>query len=141
MKSLRGHVLAALVLAAVLLLGLMLGAQAEIVDSGTCGADGDNLTWTVDEDFVLTVSGTGAMADYDGEDGECPPWGSKYHEDIKTVIIENGVTTIGKYAFMEFSSLTNVVIPNSVISIGDSAFNACGLTAVTIPTGVTSIGA
>ena len=56
MKSLRGHVLAALVLTAVLLLGLMLGAQAEIVDSGTCGT---NATWTLDENGLLTISGEG----------------------------------------------------------------------------------
>ena len=135
MESLRGHVLAALVLAAVLLLGLMLGAQAEIVDSGTCGVNGgDNLTWTLDSNGVLTISGTGDMADYDGE----APW-SEYWGAIKTVEIANGVTSVGNYAFAGYPNLTTLALPAGVTRIGECAFWDCGLTAVTIPATVDTI--
>ena len=99
-----------------------------------CGADGANVTWTLDDDDVLTISGTGAMEDYTGGN---PPWG----ETPTSVVIENGVTSIGSYAFSDCSGLTEVTIPNSVTSIGEYVFWGCsGLTSVTIPDSVTSIG-
>ncbi len=62
-------------------------------------------------------------------------------EEIKDLVIPNSVTSIGKYAFSGCSGLTSVTIPNSVTSIGWSAFDGCsGLTSVTIPNSVTSIG-
>ena len=111
---------------------------AEIVASGTCGANGDNLTWTLDSAGTLTISGTGEMADYDDDDNR-PPW-VDYREQIITVILENGVTSIGDEAFYDCSSLTNVIIPDSVTSIGNSAFSYCSsLTNVIVPDSVTSI--
>ena len=105
--------------------------------SGTCGAYEDNLTWELDCDGVLTISGTGEMADYLFED---PSW-QPYISSIKTVVIEDGVTSIGVYAFYNCTGLTSVTIPNSVTSIGDGAFYDCSsLTTVTIPNSVTSIG-
>ena len=69
------------------------------------------------------------------------PWDSQ-RDKIKTVVIKDGVTSIGKYAFYLCSGLTSVTIPNSVKSIGKSAFSDCyGLTYVTIPNSVTRIGA
>ncbi|MCR4663795.1 MAG: leucine-rich repeat domain-containing protein, partial [Paludibacteraceae bacterium] len=104
--------------------------------SGTCG---DNLTWTLDtESGILTISGTGAMTNYTYSSNA--PWYS-YSRSITTVIIEDGVTSIGNYDFRGCSSLTSVTIPNSVTSIGDYAFQYCrSLTSVTIPNSVTSIG-
>ena len=62
-------------------------------------------------------------------------------EEIKDLIIPNSVTSIGSYAFYKRKSLTSVTIPNSVTSIGDYAFDYCSsLTSVTIPNSVTSIG-
>ncbi len=106
--------------------------------NGTCG---DNLTWTLDtESGTLTISGTGAMTDYDDSYAKSP-WYSSYRTSIKTVIIEDGVASIGNYAFDICSSLTFVTIPNSVTSIGDWAFSSCSsLTSITIPNSVTSIG-
>ena len=105
--------------------------------NGTCGAQGNNLTWSLDtETGTLTISGTGAMTDYEYKS----PWWY-YRTSIKTVIINEGVTSIGKCAFSSCSSLTSVIIPNSVTSIGGGAFSYCsGLTSVTIPNSVTSIG-
>ena len=108
--------------------------------SGTCGAAGNeaNVTWLVDFcDSTLTISGTGAMKDWVSP---VTPWVS-YRDRIKYLVIEDGVTTIGNYAFRGCTELISISIPNSVISIGDEAFSVCtGLTSVTIPNSVTSIG-
>ena len=72
----------------------------QIIASGTCGAQGDNLMWVFDRDSVLTISGSGAMADW--VDGSLVPW-YDVREDIRTVIIEEGVTTIGDRAFYYFT--------------------------------------
>ena len=105
--------------------------------SGTCG---DNLTWDL-TDGVLTISGTGRMADYlSSSSASSAPWFSS-RSDIKIVNIGDGVTSIGGEAFYYCTNLTSVTIPNSVTSIGEQAFSGCSsLTSVTIPNSVTSIG-
>ena len=116
---------------------------ADIVDSGTCGAEGDgsNLTWTLDSEGLLTIGGTGAMKGYSDVHYNYAPW--KYREiKIKKVLIDNGVTSIGAYAFYDCDYLASVIIPNSVTSIGNGTFYDCTfLVSVTIPNSVTSIGA
>ena len=109
-----------------------------ITASGTCGAQGDNLTWELSCDSILTISGTGEMANYSNVPSV--PWYS-YNSSIQYVVIGNNVTSIGERAFSNCSGLTSVTIPNSVTSIGYEAFSGCsGLTSVTIPNSVTSIG-
>ncbi len=104
--------------------------------SGKCG---DNLTWSLDTDTgVLTISGTGYMYNwnYYGD----VPWFSN-RSSVKTVVIPDSVTSIGRWAFGYCESLTSVTIPDSVTSIGSCAFYDCtGLTSITIPDSVTSIG-
>ncbi len=108
---------------------------AEVVASGNCG---ENVTYTLDSDGVLTISGTGAMNDY--KSSSSVPWYSN-RTAIKTVIIKKGVTSIGNSAFSGCEVLTAVTIPDGVMSIGKSAFSYCfSLTSVTIPKSVTSIG-
>ena len=104
---------------------------------GTCG---DNLTWTVNtEDNTLVISGTGEMTNYNNYSSFAPWYNCKSY--IKYVTIEDGVTSIGDYAFHNCESLTSITIPNSVTSIGNYAFYDCfGLTSITIPNNVTSIG-
>ncbi len=103
-----------------------------IVDSGECGAEGDNVTWTLYSDGELIISGNGAMADNFFEFSKL---------DIKNVIIESGVTSIGSWVFARCDELAGITIPNTVTSIGDSAFSGCdSLTSVIIPVGVTTIG-
>jgi len=101
-----------------------------------CGTIPGTVSATLDEEWTLTISGAGAMMDY----GQItPPWVSKNF--ITSVVIEDGVTTIGNWAFGGCTGLTSVTIPNSVTSIGDYAFSRCtGLTSVTIGNSVTSIG-
>lgn len=109
--------------------------EAEIVASGICG---DNLTWTLDSDGLLTISGTGKMSDYSSS-GETPWYYNR--DDIISVIIENGITSIGNSAFDCCGSLTSIKISDSVTSIGSYAFYNCiSLPSVDIPDSVTSIG-
>ena len=99
-------------------------------NSGTCGT---NLTWELTNEGELIIEGTGEMT-------SCP-WDGNYESEIKTVIIGEGVTSIGNEAFYNCSNLTSITIPESVTSIGYSAFYDCSsLTAITLPEGVTNIG-
>ncbi|MBR6209014.1 MAG: leucine-rich repeat protein [Oscillospiraceae bacterium] len=105
-----------------------------IVASGICGAQGDNLTWTVDENGLLTISGTGEMAGFLNSRG---PW---YNKGVKTAVIESGATSIGGGAFADCRTLTSVTIPDTVTRIDEAAFDYCSaLTGINIPASVTSI--
>ena len=129
--------IASLFLAAVLAIVLGIVAFADdstIVASGDCGRYGNNLTWTLDSTGLLTISGQGEMDNFSSL-----TWGDK-KSDIKTVVIEPGVTSIGAQAFWGCSGLASVTIPDSVTFIGRSAFSGCSnLTSVSIPDGVTVI--
>ena len=101
--------------------------------AATNGTTGE-CTWTLNG-TELTISGNGKMKDYRGDDAS--PWGTS----ITKVVIENGVTSIGVFAFKYCTSLTSITIPDSVTSIGDWAFDGCtSLTSITIPDSVTRIG-
>ena len=115
-------------------------ATANIIDSGTCGDNGDNLTWTLDDEGTLRISGTGDMYEYSSpRQGADSPW--RANKDIKAVIINEGVTSIGSRAFRECDALTSITISDSVTSIGIETFLDCkSLTSITIPDNVTSIG-
>ncbi len=134
-KRLLSFVLAVLMIASLLPATAL---AADVVASGTCGAEGDgsNLTWTLDSEGVLTISGSGDMYDYDYP--SAPWYGSKSR--VKSAVIADGVTSIGSTALEGCTSLTSVTIPDSVTSIGDRAFSHCeSLTSVTIPNSVTTI--
>jgi len=91
---------------------------------------------------TLYIEGNGNMESIEGYAGYSNqwPWDTNRSE-ITTVIVGNGVTTIGKEAFSHCTSLTSVTIPNSVTSINNWAFSYCGnLTSVAIPDSVTNIG-
>lgn len=92
--------------------------SAAVIFGGTTG----ELTWTLTEDGVLTITGEGPMPDYrDGGTSETPPWYPHVNR-ISSLTIGEGVTRIGDYAFMLCSFVTEVVIPESVTSMGDWAF-------------------
>ncbi|MBQ6777396.1 MAG: leucine-rich repeat domain-containing protein [Paludibacteraceae bacterium] len=114
-----------------LLLAIVASVGFVFAESGSCG---DNLTWNL-TGGVLTISGTGAMNDYNS--GTSVPWYT-YRSSITSAIVENGVTSIGDNAFYQCVDLTSVTIPNSVTVIGYLAFYECSsLTSVTIPNSVT----
>lgn len=96
--------------------------QDEIV-SGTCGINDDNLTWTLNiTKGILSIEGSGDMQNFSAY--AISPW-SNYRNDVKELIIADGVTSIGNSAFVGFSNLTEITIPTSVTSIGDSPFASC----------------
>lgn len=94
--------------------------------SGICGK---NMLWTYDESSkTLTISGTGDMSDF----GSFYPW-SPFDAKIKKIVIDEGVVSIGPYAFCSFDSLSSVTIPSSIKRIGEGAFYSCNyLTSVNI---------
>ena len=117
----------------------VLGNNASLLNAAFHFKDDGEEGWRYDETTkTLYILGSGPMVDYPTSINR--PW-YQYREEIQSVVIENGITSIGDSAFCECGSLTSVTIPNSVTSIGDVAFYECGsLTRVTIPDSVTSIG-
>ena len=104
---------------------------------GTCGAQGDNLTWSLSCDGTLTISGTGAMVHYWAYE-DIPWW--NYRGSIQRIVIEEGVTTIGNHAFVHCSNLTSVSLPNTLTAISVLAFGHCtSLPTLVIPSSVTSM--
>lgn len=111
-------------------------SAADIVASGECGAEGDNILWEFDSEGKLTISGTGKMADWSLQQ----PWSDNAFQ-VAAVEISDGITYIGNYAFSNCMQIKSVSIPDSVSSIGEYAFNNCrSMTSVSIPNTVTSIG-
>ena len=105
-------------------------SEAAIIASGKCG---DGISWSLDENGVLWLSGEGKMDDY--ESADVSPWAR-----IVEVNFENGITTVGGYAFRNCSRLQKVTLPSSLQSIKQSAFNHCAeLTSIEIPEGTETI--
>lgn len=114
-----------------------------MVASGYCGGEGDgtNLTWTLDSDGLLTISGKGKMPDYGTESyaNRFTPW-YQYRSDIKRIIITEGVTSIGNWSFYK-SNAESVIVPESVTTIGACTFYICTrLSNVTIYGKISTIG-
>ena len=133
-----GNKVLALLLCLVLFAGLL---PAGVLAAGTetaYGVCGENLTWTLDENGVLTVAGTGEMTDYSPEGDS---FSYPYRQSITAVVLGAGITHIGNYAFSGCTGITAVTIPDGVESLGDFAFEGCdSLTAVTIPDSVAVVG-
>ncbi|MBO5369775.1 MAG: leucine-rich repeat domain-containing protein, partial [Clostridia bacterium] len=101
--------------------------------SGECG---ENLTWELDGG-ELTISGTGDMTQWAHESER--PW-HEYSEEITKVVVSDGVTSVGSFAFKALANVTNVEIASTVAVIGAAAFAECGnLEEITIPNGVETI--
>ena len=121
-----------------------LGGNVTIHSTGVfTGKCGDNLTWKIDNNEVLTISGTGRIPDYNdpssGGNNTAPWYGYAYQ--IKKVVLGSGVQNIGNNAFAGCYGMTDITIPDGVTSIGDSAFDGCSaLTEISIPGTVSSIG-
>lgn len=109
--------------------------DGEII-SNLCG---ETVTWNLDENGTLTISGTGAMYDYSAEDLEYAPW-YEQRSSIQSVVVEDGVTTIGNYAFSECKNIATASIPNSVVRIGNHAFYYCKISTITLPAELQEVG-
>ena len=111
--------------------------------TGGAAGDGSGVTWQLTENtddpstYTLTIRGSGAMEDFPF--GSYQPWYS-FHDQITSVVVSPGVTSIGQCAFSRFAKLTHVDIADSVVSIGEQAFSDCSrLTDITVPQSVTYI--
>lgn len=116
------------------------GGEVTTVDSGYCGADdgGENLRWTLDNNGVLTITGSGAMKDYTWDENVRLDWYG-YKKDIRSVVLDNRITHIGNYAFDKCTNIESVrytgytgnagvALPESVTTIGVHAFSDTGVT-------------
>lgn len=102
---------------------------------GTCG---ENVTWSLSSDGILRISGTGPMED--SENSREVPWKDS-RKKITGVIVDEGVTRIGNYAFYDCSKLQKASLPESLTAIGDEAFYGCAnLSDLNVPVGIVSIG-
>ena len=118
----------------------VVGAMAQIAN-GFCGGEGDgtNLTWVLDENGTLTISGSGVMGDYNYYRDD-QPWYT-YRAQIKEIRINDGVKSIGDGAFYDFNSITSVVLPQGLERIGEDAFFDCtNLNTINLPEGLTELG-
>ena len=115
-----------------LLFAIVASTSIMFAESGTCGA---NLTWNL-SNGVLTINGTGDMYDYSMSS---PSWDA-YSSSIYSVVVEDGVTRIGAFAFNYYTILQNVTISNTVKSIGKCAFANTNISSIEIPNSVTEIG-
>ena len=117
------------------------GGEVTTVDSGYCGADngGENLKWTLDNNGVLTISGSGAMKDYPRDENQRPDWYLNHKDSIRSVVLDNKITHIGDYAFDKCTNIESVgytgytgnagvALPESVTTIGVHAFSDTGVT-------------
>lgn len=150
------------ILVAAIMATFVIGASvvsADTVASGECGAQGDNLTWTLDDQGTLTISGYGEMADiesgYATGNGYAPStwtdsdylnemkwhsWKHNYKSKIQKIVIQSGVTSVGQYAFYGCSNINSITIPKNG-EIGAYAFYGCtGLTTMEIPDGTVFAG-
>lgn len=115
---------------------------AEIVDSGYCGGEGDgtNISWTLDSEGTLVISGIGRMLDYtySGFSSSTPWYNSR--NSITRVVLQNGIVYVGDNSFAGCNRMTSIIIPNSVTSTGYGTFQDCNsLTSIIIPNSITSI--
>ena len=111
-------------------------SDTDYKDCIASGSYGTNFTWIISNDGVLTITGSGDMKNYGMYE---VPW-RDYKDSVKSVVFDGEVTTIGGYAFTDWTQLTSFVIPESVTKIGTGVFLGCSnLKSVTIPGGVTTI--
>ena len=108
----------------------------DVKDSGSCGT---NLTWTLYDNNELVISGTGEMRDFYSNDGNAPWY--NYRGIIESVIINEGVTSIGAYAFQNCTALTLVELPDSLEHLGGYTFENCdSLISLKLPLNTKTVG-
>lgn len=126
-----------------LILCMILCILPNHIAAATSGSCGTNVTWSLDASGTLTISGSGSMKDYSFETGTgsvSALWRGSSSSQIKKIIVESNVTSIGTYAFATLPNLKSVELPETLKTIGLHAFHGCtALETITIPSSVTSI--
>ena len=104
--------------------------------TGTCGA---NITWELDDNMTLTLSGSGVTKDYWDESNQSPFY--SIADRIKKVVIKDGITGLGDYLFYNCSSISAVELPNSLATIGRGVFSCCSsLKSISLPNNLSKLG-
>ena len=113
--------------------------NTSVAASGECG---QNATWTLDVSGTLTISGTGKMDDYaSGNTIYLAPWRSSYEYNVKKIIVESGITSIGSGAFCSLDQAEILELPEGIVSIGDYAFDSCEkIKSIILPNSLVEIG-
>lgn len=125
----------AFLLAAMMLSGLMFG-QAQASYGGMI----DSLTWTMEDDGLMTINGTGAMSDFSVETWQSVPWNGS-RDNIRSLTVEGTAENLGAWTFYNCPNLTEVTLSEGVKKVGDYAFSACtGLEKIHLPDSLTEIG-
>lgn len=116
---------------------LLAGSNPNMV-GGYCGAEleGKNASWKL-EDGILTISGLGDMLDLNSYDDQ--PW-ANVRFDATSIIVEEGITSIGNECFRNLSNVTNVSLPTSLVRIGKDAFLYTSLEQINLPDNLENIG-
>lgn len=127
-----------LLLSIVMLLSITAGMEFNAYGLANSGSCGNNVTWTFDSSSgTLIIRGTGEMNSYNESTYQSPFY---RNSDIKSVIIRNGVTSLGVCAFCYCKNMTSITIPNSITSIGRYTFRYCSsLTGIVIPESISKI--
>ena len=118
-------------------------ARADVI-TGECGASGYALTWTLDDEETLTISGNGPMRyynyDYSSSGGSVTNRPESWDQATR-LVVEEGVTRLGGYAFYGLENLAEAVLPDSLTEISYDVFSNCrALTGVVLPDGLTTVG-
>lgn len=117
--------------------GYQIGVAITTNEETASGSCGEALTWSLSTAGDLTVSGTGDMASFTATGA---PW-AEYRDQVKLVIVGQGVTSIGSSAFQDCKNLETVSLPGSLTALGEAAFLRCGkLTNVKLPASLKSVG-
>lgn len=163
-KKILSLLMALLLIAAALpiaSLSVFAAETAEIVESGSCSYNKD-IKWTLDENGVLKLTGSGKIPDLwvFGKKGLALSGSTNiltlltdlksmiddygkmedYTEDVKTIIIGEGITSVGKGNFAACKNATDIQLPKTLTSIGDSAFSYTAVEELIVPAAVKTIG-
>ncbi len=122
-----------------LLLASLLSAPTSLFGATIAEGDcGDGTVWNFSTDSVLTIGGTGSIADYSARLDV--PWYTPYAKSIRKIVVEEGVTHIGNYAFADCRA-TEVDLPEGLESIGNYAFRYChNISRIDLPASLVEIG-
>lgn len=142
MKKSLSILLTALILVSAFTIPAFAADNSGASTGGDGNPAGENCSWSWSElTGTLTISGTGAMYDYDGLSEEDLPEWFIHSQQIEKIVVEDGITSIGAYAFYMLDKVTEVQIADSVTSIGESAFWQCSsLTEITLPGNLNRLG-
>ena len=115
------------------------GTKDPYIYAGYAGAETTNVVWYLGRDGSITFKGEGDMYDFNSRDQQ--PYYGYWEDEITKVVVEEGITSLGKYSFYKFSALEEAVIPSGVIEIGNNCFYGCEkLKNVDLPTTMRRIG-